>query len=53
MYAYYCLLRFKILPSAFTNLPIQEKAMVMAMIDKKIADDKKEEAKMKAKRGKR
>lgn len=47
MYAYYCLHKFKWLPSTFAKLDIYEKALVMAMIDERIADEKKEKAKMK------
>ena len=47
--AYYCLHKFNLLPSQFVNLPINEKAFVVAAIQLKIDHDKQEEKKMKAK----
>jgi hypothetical protein len=51
MYAYYCFTKLHILPSTFVNLPINEKALVIAFIDEYTAQKKKEYDKIKAKTG--
>ncbi|MBP5426832.1 MAG: hypothetical protein J6Y29_02930 [Clostridiales bacterium] len=48
--AYYCLHKLEILPSQFINLPVNEKAFIVASIQLKIEHDKKEAKKIKAKR---
>ena len=40
-YAYYTLHKFHWSPSYFANLPQSEKALVIAMIDEKIKEEKK------------
>ena len=40
-YAYYLFSEHGMLPSVFNNLDIQEKAFLIACVDKKIEDDKK------------
>ena len=40
-YAYYALLKLKVLPSVFLNMDKQEKAFVIACIKIKIEQDKK------------
>ncbi|HFD2064472.1 TPA: hypothetical protein ACF2DS_000166 [Clostridium perfringens] len=50
MYAYYCLHKFHWLPSQFAELSLNEKAMVMAMIDERLKEEKKEQAKIKKRR---
>ena len=52
-YAYYALNKFHWEPSRFANLPFKEKALVIAMIDERIAQEKKEAAKVKRKGGRR
>lgn len=47
MYAYYCLHKFYWEPSKFTNLPLNEKALVIEMIDEMIKEEKKSQAKFK------
>lgn len=47
LYAHYVLHQFHMLPSTFSDLPIREKAMVMAFIDEKVKSDKKEASKIK------
>lgn len=41
-YAYFCLHKLNLLPSQFLNLSRQEKAFVIAAIDIKVANEKKE-----------
>lgn len=48
-YAYYCLHKFRMLPSQFAALERREKAFIIAAIDLKIEADKKEQAKMRKK----
>lgn len=43
-YAYYCFHKLKILPSVFMNMESQEKAFVIAAINKKVEADKKAKA---------
>ncbi|MEG0297625.1 MAG: hypothetical protein RR620_12975 [Clostridium sp.] len=50
MYAYYCIHKFHWKPSEFVNLPINEKAFVMACIDERVAEEKKEKSRMKKSR---
>ena len=50
MYAYYCLHKFHWEPSKFVNLPLKEKVFIMAFIDERLAEEKKQQAKLKAKR---
>lgn len=45
MYAYFALNKFHWEPSRFVNLPFKEKAMVIAMIDERIAEEKKQSRK--------
>lgn len=47
MYSYYCLHKFRWKPSEFANLSLPEKAMVMAMIDERVKEEKKEQSKIK------
>lgn len=49
-YAYYALHKLNILPSQFADMPMREKAVVIAFIDLKIEAEKKEAAKQKLKR---
>ncbi len=42
MYSYYCLHRFHWPPSRFLGLDIREKAAVIAMIDERIKNEKKQ-----------
>lgn len=49
MYAFYALHKFHWEPSKFLNLPMREKALVMAMIDERIAEEKKQIQRMKSK----
>lgn len=46
-YAYYALNKFHWTPSQFVNLPFREKALVIAMIQERIAQDKKQASKSK------
>lgn len=46
MYAYYCLHKFHWTPSVFSNLSEREKAIIMAMIDERLEDEKKQKSKM-------
>ena len=48
-YAYYALLKLKILPSVFLNMDENEKAFVIACIDIKVDSDKKERKKLESK----
>ena len=41
--AYYCLHKLKILPSQFLQLDINERAFIVAAIEIKIEEDKKQE----------
>ena len=41
-YCYYCLHKLKMLPSTFLNLPLQEKAFIIAAIDIKMKSEKKQ-----------
>jgi len=45
--AYYCLHKLKILPSQFLQLDINERAFIVAAIEIKIDEDKKQEKKIK------
>ncbi|MGL4875180.1 MAG: hypothetical protein ACRC30_11090 [Clostridium sp.] len=47
MYAYYCLHKFNWEPSKFATLSRREKALVIAMIDERVKEEKKESSKMK------
>ncbi len=49
-YAYYCLHKFKMLPSAFLELDEEEKAFIIAAIDIKLAQEKKERDRIKKKK---
>lgn len=40
-YAYYCLHKFRWPPSQFDALPQKEKALVIAMIDEKLKQEKR------------
>ena len=52
-YAYYALLNLHILPSVFLKMDEQEKAFVIAAIQIKLENDKKEKRKAEAKAGRR
>lgn len=47
-YAYYALNKFHWEPSKFVNLPFKEKALVIAMIDERIEEEKKQNNRAKA-----
>lgn len=47
MYAYYCLHKFHWSPSKFSNMDFKEKALVMAMIDERLEEEKKQKTKIK------
>lgn len=47
VYAHYCLQKLHKFPHEFLNLDFKEKAFVIASINKRIDDEKKEAAKMK------
>ena len=49
-YSYYCLHKFRWKPSEFLNLDRYEKAAVIAFIDIRIGEEKKEAAKIKRKK---
>lgn len=44
-YAYYALHEFHKWPSEFLNLPMRERAFIIASIDERVAKEKKEMAK--------
>ncbi|TCJ04094.1 hypothetical protein E0Y62_11665 [Cytobacillus praedii] len=44
-YAYYALHKLRILPHELMNMSLREKAVIYAMIDYRIEQDRKEEAK--------
>ena len=46
MYAHYCLQKHHILPSVFNNLDMNEKAFIIASIDIRAEDEKKQSKKM-------
>ncbi|WP_338630571.1 hypothetical protein [Clostridium baratii] len=50
MYAYYCFHKHGWLPSKFANLPLKEKALVIEMIDERLREEKKEQARLKRRR---
>lgn len=50
MYAYYCLHRFRWRPREFVEMPMREKALVIAMIDERIKQERRQEAELKRKR---
>ncbi|CEO27159.1 hypothetical protein [Paraclostridium sordellii] len=50
MYAYYCLHKFRWPPGQFANLSLSEKALVIEMIDERIREEKKEQARLKKRR---
>ena len=50
MYSYFALHKWGWEPSKFVNLPLKEKLLVTAMIDDKIQQEKKEQAKAKRRR---
>ena len=47
MYCYYCLHRFRWPPHIFNEMPVREKALVMAMIDHRIKEEQREMKRMK------
>ncbi len=49
-YAYYCLHKLKILPSVFVDMEQEEKASIIAFIDVKLENDKKEAKKARKKK---
>lgn len=51
MYAYYCLHKFRWKPSEFVNLSLKEKALVIEMIDERLREEKKEQSRLRSKRG--
>ena len=50
MYAYYCLHRFHWRPRMFESMPAREKALVIAMIDERIKQEKLEADRIRRKR---
>lgn len=48
-YAYYCLHKLKMLPSAFLGLPQAEKAFIIAAIQEKMSADEKAARKTRSK----
>ncbi len=48
-YAYYCLHKFKMLPSTFMELDDAEKGFIIAAINEKVESEKKERARIKKK----
>lgn len=48
-FAYYCLHKFHWEPSKFANMPMREKALVIAMIKERVDEEKKQMAKSKRK----
>lgn len=48
-YCYYAVMKLKWQPAAFANLPPRERALMYAFIDRRMEDEKKQQAKMKAK----
>lgn len=53
MYAYFAFHKIHMRPSEFANLPVKEKALIIAFIDEKVKNDKKEASKAKSKARKR
>lgn len=47
MYAYFAFHKIHMRPSEFANLPVKEKALIIAFIDEYQKEKKKEESKMK------
>ena len=47
MYAYFAFHKIHMRPSEFANLPVKEKALIIAFIDEFQKEKKKEESKMK------
>ena len=47
MYAYFAFQKKQMRPSEFANLPVKEKALIIAFIDEYQKEKKKEESKMK------
>ena len=45
--AYYCFHKIKLLPHEFDELPLREKAMIIAFIQERIESEKKEMSKAK------
>lgn len=52
-YAYYCLHKLKMLPHEFFDLDMRERAAVIAFIDIRVEEEKKEYAKASRKGGKK
>ena len=52
-FAHFCLQKFGWEPSKFMNLPVKERAFVIASIKTRIEAEKKKEAELKAKAAKR
>jgi hypothetical protein len=52
-FAHFCLQKFGWEPSKFLNLPIEERAFVIASCKVRVEDEKKKEAELKAKAAKR
>jgi hypothetical protein len=48
MYAYFAFHKIHMRPSEFANLPVKEKALIIAFIDEYEKEKKKENAKMRA-----
>ena len=51
-YAHYCLHKLHMLPSTFINLDAYEKAFIIASIDIKVENEKKEQKKLQQKKRK-
>lgn len=49
-YAYYCLHKLRITPRQFDEMDLREKAFIIASINIKMEEDKKEQRKAKRKR---
>jgi len=48
MYAYFAFLKMHMRPSEFANLPVKEKALIIAFIDEYQKEKKKEESRLKS-----
>ena len=48
MYAYFAFLKIHMRPSEFANLPVKEKALIIAFIDEYNKEKQKENSKMKS-----
>ena len=53
MYAYFAFHKIHMRPSEFANLPVKEKALIIAFIDEYQKEKKKEQAKIKSAKGRK